>query len=95
MATGTGNFELFAYTCHGDGRLCEKLTSLSTKSPAVINKKSWGAYYFLTKKEISVNTEIYLAYNTRRVMSGKRRLIVIFCPFWLKNSKIDKKYLYW
>jgi transposase len=35
-------------------------------------KRSWGAYYFLTKRKISVSTEIalsFLAYNLRRVMS--------------------------
>lgn len=35
-------------------------------------KRNWGAYYFLTKRKISVSTEIalsFLAYNLRRVMS--------------------------
>jgi hypothetical protein len=35
-------------------------------------KRSWGAYYFLTRRKISVSTEIalsFLAYNLRRVMN--------------------------
>ncbi len=35
-------------------------------------KRSWGAYYFLTKRKASVSAEIslsFLAYNLKRVMN--------------------------
>ena len=35
-------------------------------------KRSWGAYYFLTKRKVSVSAEIalsFLAYNLKRVMN--------------------------
>ena len=35
-------------------------------------KRGWGAYYFLTKRKISVTAEIslsFLAYNLKRVMN--------------------------
>jgi hypothetical protein len=43
-------------------------------------KRSWGAYYFLTKRKISVTAEIsipFLAYNMKRVMSilGNREIL--------------------
>jgi len=35
-------------------------------------KRSWGAYYFLTKRKVSVSAEMalsFLAYNLKRVMN--------------------------
>jgi hypothetical protein len=35
-------------------------------------KRSWGAYYFLTRRKVSVSAEMalsFLAYNLKRVMN--------------------------
>ena len=49
-----------------------KLRQMIVEHPFGTIKRSWGAYYFLTKRKISVSAEIslsFLAYNMRRVMS--------------------------
>ena len=49
-----------------------KLRQMIVEHPFGTIKRSWGAYYFLTKRRISVATEIslsFLAYNLKRVMS--------------------------
>lgn len=57
-----------------------KLRQMIVEHPFGTIKRSWGAYYFLMKKKISVSAEIaisYLVYNLRRVMSilGNEELI--------------------
>jgi len=44
-------------------------------------KRTWGAYFFLTKRKISVAAEIsitFLAYNLKRVMNifGNEELLI-------------------
>ncbi len=49
-----------------------KLRQMIVEHPFGTIKRNWGAYYFLTRRKISVSAEIslsYLAYNLRRVMS--------------------------
>jgi len=49
-----------------------KLRQMIAEHPFGTIKRGWGAYYFLTKRKISVSTEIslsLLAYNLKRVMS--------------------------
>lgn len=49
-----------------------KLRQMIVEHPFGTIKRSWGAYYFLTKRRISVTAEVslaYLAYNFRRVIN--------------------------
>jgi hypothetical protein len=49
-----------------------KLRQMIVEHPFGTIKRSWGAYYFLTKRKISVSAEIalsFLAYNLKRVMN--------------------------
>lgn len=49
-----------------------KLRQMIVEHPFGTIKRSWGAYYFLTKRKISVTAEIslsFLVYNLKRVMS--------------------------
>jgi transposase len=49
-----------------------KLRQMIVEHPFGTIKRNWGAYYFLTKRKISVTTEVslsFLAYNFRRVMN--------------------------
>lgn len=49
-----------------------KLRQMIVEHPFGTLKRSWGAYYFLTKRKLSVRAEIslsFLAYNLRRVMN--------------------------
>lgn len=49
-----------------------KLRQMIVEHPLGTIKRSWGAYYFLTKRKVSVSAEIslsFLAYNLRRVMT--------------------------
>lgn len=49
-----------------------KLRQMIVEHPFGTLKRNWGAYYFLTKRKISVTTEIslsFLMYNMKRVMS--------------------------
>jgi hypothetical protein len=49
-----------------------KLRQMIVEHPFGTIKRSWGAYYFLTRRKVSVTAEVslsYLAYNMRRVMS--------------------------
>ena len=49
-----------------------KLRQMIVEHPFGTIKRNWGAYYFLTRRKISVAAEVslsYLAYNLRRVMS--------------------------
>lgn len=49
-----------------------KLRQMIVEHPFGTMKRSWGAYYFLTKRKISVSAEIalsFLAYNLKRVIS--------------------------
>jgi transposase len=49
-----------------------KLRQMIVEHPFGTIKRGWGAYYFLTRRKISVSTEIslsFLAYNLKRVMS--------------------------
>jgi transposase len=49
-----------------------KLRQMIVEHPFGTIKRGWGAYYFLTKRKLSVRAEIslsFLAYNLRRVMN--------------------------
>jgi len=49
-----------------------KLRQMIVEHPFGTIKRSWGAYYFLTRRKASVTVEVslsYLAYNMRRVMN--------------------------
>lgn len=49
-----------------------KLRQMIVEHPFGTIKRSWGAYYFLTKRKISVTAEVslaYLAYNLRRTIN--------------------------
>jgi hypothetical protein len=49
-----------------------KLRQMIVEHPFGTIKRSWGAYYFLTKRKASVSAEIslsFLAYNLKRVMN--------------------------
>lgn len=49
-----------------------KLRQMIVEHPFGTIKRGWGAYYFLTRRKLSVNAEIslsFLAYNLRRVMN--------------------------
>lgn len=49
-----------------------RLRQMIVEHPFGTIKRGWGAYYFLTKRKVSVSAEIslsYLVYNLRRVMS--------------------------
>ena len=49
-----------------------RLRQMIVEHPFGTIKRSWGAYYFLTRRKISVSAEIalsYLAYNMKRVIS--------------------------
>ena len=49
-----------------------KLRQMIVEHPFGTIKRSWGAYYFLTKRKISVSAEIalsFLAYNLKRVIN--------------------------
>ncbi|NLC76199.1 MAG: hypothetical protein GX750_01030 [Clostridia bacterium] len=49
-----------------------KLRQMIVEHPFGTIKRSWGAYYFLTRRKISVTAEVslvYLAYNFRRAIN--------------------------
>ncbi|MFZ5967345.1 MAG: IS1182 family transposase [Bacillota bacterium] len=49
-----------------------KLRQMIVEHPFGTIKRSWGAYYFLTRRKVSVTAEVsltFLAYNLRRVMN--------------------------
>lgn len=49
-----------------------RLRQMIVEHPFGTIKRSWGAYYFLTRRKVSVTAEIslsYLAYNMKRVMN--------------------------
>jgi len=49
-----------------------KLRQMIVEHPFGTIKRGWGAYYFLTRRKLSVRAEIslsFLAYNLKRVMN--------------------------
>ncbi|MEW9121346.1 MAG: transposase [Thermotaleaceae bacterium] len=49
-----------------------KLRQMLVEHPFGTIKRSWGAYYFLTRRKISVSAEIslaFLSYNLKRVLN--------------------------
>lgn len=63
-----------------DNRTKYKLRQMIVEHPFGTIKRSWGAYYFLTRKKVSVTAEValsYLAYNFKRALNviGVKKMI--------------------
>ncbi|MEG3071537.1 MAG: transposase [Candidatus Syntrophopropionicum ammoniitolerans] len=55
-----------------DNKSKYKLRQMIVEHPFGTIKRSWGAYYFLTRRKVSVTAEValsYLAYNLKRAIN--------------------------